>query len=222
RLVDPGDARVRPARPEELRDVASPGAQIVDLCWIFDVDAVQQIDGRSQPLAGELEVLRRIPGCHSWTSLRARARCAAPNRGAPDASRRRPALAAASPSSPARRSPRRTSGTGGCESPLARSRASRPRSRTAPGPWPGPDRGPAAPEPPSIYIAPGRPGQDDPGQEGDGPVAQVPHVIETRPQRSIVRRSSGRSSRRSVSSHRTPMTMMPTRIVSLWRKLAPL
>src|SRR5881296_1141250 len=154
RLVDSRDARVRPARPEELRDVASPGAKIVDLYRIFDVDAVQQIDGRSQPVPGELEVLRRIPGCHSWTSLRARARCAAPSRGAPDASRRRPALAAASPSSPARRSPRRRSGTGGCESPRARSRASRPRSRTAPGPWPGPDRGPAAPEPPSIYIAP--------------------------------------------------------------------
>src|SRR5262249_28074598 len=62
RVVDAGDVRVGPARAEKAGDVAGAGAEIVDVCRGGEIDAIEEIERGSQPVPGELEGLRRVPG----------------------------------------------------------------------------------------------------------------------------------------------------------------
>ena len=73
RIVDPDDARLRPARRKNLRDIPGAATQIDHGLRRVDRQARDQVERGSQPLARVLEVLRRIPA-HRRLLLLPRAR----------------------------------------------------------------------------------------------------------------------------------------------------
>src|SRR5262249_52875519 len=61
-VVHARDVRVGPARAEQARDVAGAGAEIVDDAGRGEGDAIEGIERGSQPVPGELQILRGVPG----------------------------------------------------------------------------------------------------------------------------------------------------------------
>jgi hypothetical protein len=60
--VHASDARPGPARLDEPGDIAGARAQVVHLAGLREIDAAQEIDGGTETVVGELQILRGIPG----------------------------------------------------------------------------------------------------------------------------------------------------------------
>ena len=65
RTIDPGDRRPRPTLGEHPGDVTGPAAKVDDLRRRLGRDLVHQVNGRPQAVAGEFQILRRVPAHYS-------------------------------------------------------------------------------------------------------------------------------------------------------------